>query len=130
MQSETVSATTGKPLTGRGVLIWLAGFFGVMIVANGIFLYFAITTFSGLDDASSYRAGRNYSGELAAAAAQAERVCAAVRASRNIASSITAWIEAARSISKNPSRSPGAALVPSGSTSRPKLWPVIRSPWG
>jgi nitrogen fixation protein FixH len=63
----------GRPITGRTVLVWLACFFGVMFIANGFFVYFALSTFSGLDNPSSYKAGRYYAAEIEAAQAQAVR---------------------------------------------------------
>ncbi len=63
----------GRPITGRTVLLWLMGFFGVMLIANAFFVYFALSTFSGLDNPSSYKAGRNYASEIEAAEAQAIR---------------------------------------------------------
>ena len=64
---------TGRPITGRTVLLYLMAFFGVMLIANGFFVYFALSTFSGLDNPSSYRAGRNYASQIEAAQAQAIR---------------------------------------------------------
>jgi nitrogen fixation protein FixH len=63
----------GRPLTGKIVLLWLAGFFGAMLIANAFFVYYALSTFSGLDNPSSYKAGRNYSTQIEAAEAQAIR---------------------------------------------------------
>ena len=60
-------------LTGRHVLIALVAFFGVMLIANGIFVYFAVATFSGGDTSNAYRKGLDYNETLAAAERQAER---------------------------------------------------------
>jgi hypothetical protein len=38
-----------KPIAGRHVLLALIGFFGLMLIANGFFVYFALATFSGGD---------------------------------------------------------------------------------
>ena len=46
-------------LEGRHVLMSLIGFFGVMLIANGIFVYFALATFSG-GDTDPYRKGIHY----------------------------------------------------------------------
>jgi hypothetical protein len=35
-----------KPIAGRHVLLALIGFFGLMLIANGFFVYFALATFS------------------------------------------------------------------------------------
>ncbi|MEM8877533.1 MAG: FixH family protein [Pseudomonadota bacterium] len=65
--------TKVRPVTGRTVLLYLMAFFGVMLIANGFFVYFALSTFSGLDNPSSYKAGRNYTSQIEAAQAQAIR---------------------------------------------------------
>ena len=62
-----------KPIEGRHVLMGLIAFFGVMLCANGIFLYLAMTTFAGGDTADPYRKGLNYNETLVAAERQAER---------------------------------------------------------
>ena len=36
-------------LKGRHVLMSLIGFFGLMLIANGLFVYFALSTFTGSD---------------------------------------------------------------------------------
>jgi nitrogen fixation protein FixH len=64
------SLTNG--LQGRHVLLWLIGFFGLMLIANGIFLYCALATFSG-GDTDPYRKGLHYNDTLAAAQHQAEQ---------------------------------------------------------
>ncbi|MEL7481813.1 MAG: FixH family protein [Pseudomonadota bacterium] len=64
-------AETAKPFTGWHALAWLAGFFGLMFVVNGIFLYQAITSFPGEDTKKSYLQGLNYNDVLAARAEQA-----------------------------------------------------------
>jgi nitrogen fixation protein FixH len=60
-------------IEGRHVLMGLIGFFGVMLLANGLFLYFAVATFSGGDTSNAYRKGLNYNETLEAAERQAER---------------------------------------------------------
>ncbi len=59
-------------ITGRTVLMWLLGFFAVVFIANGIFIYFALGSFPGVAVDSSYEAGQAYNAEIAAAKAQAE----------------------------------------------------------
>lgn len=58
------------PLTGRHVLYWFLGFFAVVFIANGIFLYFAGTTWTGLETQDAYRKGLDYNRQLEAARAQ------------------------------------------------------------
>ncbi len=57
---------------GRHVLMSLIGFFGVMLIANGLFVYFALSTFTG-SDSDPYRRGLHYNDTVAAAERQAER---------------------------------------------------------
>jgi len=66
-----MTATTMKQITGRHVLFYLLGFFGVMLIANGIFIYFALSTFHGLDNPNSYERGLNYNQRIEAAERQA-----------------------------------------------------------
>ncbi|WP_428642669.1 FixH family protein [Roseibium sp.] len=56
-----------KPLTGRTVLFWLLGFFGVIFAANAVFIYLALGSFPGVVVESSYEAGQAYNQEIAAA---------------------------------------------------------------
>ena len=50
-------AWLAKGIEGRHVLIGLVAFFGVMLVANGIFVYYALETFAGGDTSDPYRKG-------------------------------------------------------------------------
>ena len=61
-----------RPLTGRTVLICLIGFFAVVFIANGIMISAAVSTFGGVETASSYQAGLAFAREAAAAHAQGE----------------------------------------------------------
>jgi nitrogen fixation protein FixH len=60
-------------IEGRHVLLGLIAFFGVMFLANGIFVYFAVATFSGGDTSKPYQKGLHYNQMIAADARQAER---------------------------------------------------------
>jgi nitrogen fixation protein FixH len=60
-----------RHITGRQVLLLMAGFFGVVIAANAVFVYQAITTFRGEDARGAYLQGLDYNRTLAARAAQA-----------------------------------------------------------
>ncbi|MCG8444635.1 MAG: FixH family protein [Hyphomicrobiales bacterium] len=62
-----------RPFTGRDLLVWLFAFFGVIFIVNGLFIYFALTSFRGLETESTYLSGRAYPGEIEAARVQAER---------------------------------------------------------
>ena len=70
--ADTPVEPTDKPLKGWHVLLIMLGFFGVMFVVNGVFLYHAITSFPGEDVKKSYVQGLNYTTTLAARAAQSE----------------------------------------------------------
>ncbi|WP_316859038.1 FixH family protein [uncultured Cohaesibacter sp.] len=69
----TKSEKGEKKLTGRHVLYWLFGFFGVMFIANGFFVYYARSTWPGVVEDSPYEASQNYNKTLKQAAAQDAR---------------------------------------------------------
>lgn len=73
MTATTEDAEKGRRLTGRGVLLWLLAFFGITFAVNGVFIYLAVSTFPGVEVASSYKAGQEFEGEVMAGRAQAER---------------------------------------------------------
>lgn len=60
-------------ITGRHVLLGLLGFFGLMLLANGIFLYYALATFDGSATSDAYRKGLRYNETLGQAAEQERR---------------------------------------------------------
>lgn len=57
-------------LTGRGVLMWLTGFFAVIIATNIYFITMSITTFRGEDEQKPYLQGVEYNDTLARRAEQ------------------------------------------------------------
>jgi nitrogen fixation protein FixH len=57
-------------LTGRTVLYWLLGFFGVIIAVNVWFIIASIQTFSGEDEQKPYLQGIEYNQTLARRAEQ------------------------------------------------------------
>jgi len=61
-----------RPLTGRMVFLCLVGFFAVVFTANAIMIRAAVSTFGGVETASSYQAGLAFARESAAAQAQDE----------------------------------------------------------
>ena len=65
------TAPLPRSVTGRHVLIGLFIFFGIMFVANGFLVYYAVSTFSGGDRPNPYRSGLNYNETIAEAEAQA-----------------------------------------------------------
>lgn len=62
-----------KQITGRHVLFMMLGFFAAIVVVNGIFTYFAVASFSGLETEQAYLKGLDYNRTLTAAAQQRER---------------------------------------------------------
>ncbi|MCR9215369.1 MAG: FixH family protein [Proteobacteria bacterium] len=62
-----------RKLTGKHVAFILAGFFGVMFAVNGVFVYFALDSFSGVSVDDAYRRGLDYNQELAQKQRQEER---------------------------------------------------------
>ena len=62
-----------KEVTGRMVLICLVAFFAVVAGVNFVLVKAAISTFSGLETESSYRAGLAFGQEIAGAQAQEAR---------------------------------------------------------
>jgi nitrogen fixation protein FixH len=75
ISAQRSGASPGRPreLTGRTVLICLVGFFAVVVAVNAVMVRAAVTTFGGLETASSYQAGLNFARDLAAAQAQDAR---------------------------------------------------------
>ena len=69
----TAHNDNGRLLTGRAVLIWLIGFFGIVAIVNAIMIREAISTFGGVETASSYQAGLKFEQDAAAARAQDAR---------------------------------------------------------
>jgi nitrogen fixation protein FixH len=57
-------------LTGRHVLLWLIGFFGLVFIVNAVLVRAATSTFGGLETPSSYRAGLTFEDEIAKAERQ------------------------------------------------------------
>lgn len=60
-----------KPLTGRGVLLWLGLFFGAVIAVNTYYITLSVETFRGEDEQKPYLQGIEYNQTLARRAEQA-----------------------------------------------------------
>lgn len=58
------------PLTGRGVLVWLLGFFGVILAMNAWYITLSVRTFRGEDEQLPYLQGVTYNRTLARRAEQ------------------------------------------------------------
>jgi nitrogen fixation protein FixH len=67
-----LTADRKKPpeLTGRHVLIWLIGFFGLIFLVNAVLVQAAISTFGGVETTSSYKAGLQFGSEVTKAMRQ------------------------------------------------------------
>ena len=61
-----------RELTGRHVLFWLLGFFGVVFAVNAVMVKAATSTFGGVETSSSYKAGLMFEQEVARAEQQDE----------------------------------------------------------
>jgi len=59
-----------RELTGRGVLLWLIGFFAVIFAVNGWLVQAATSTFGGVETKSSYKAGLVFGNDVARAERQ------------------------------------------------------------
>ncbi len=57
-------------LTGRGVLLWFVGFFGIIFATNAYFITVAVKTFRGEDEQLPYLQGVEYNDTLAHRALQ------------------------------------------------------------
>ncbi len=66
----TESHRRSRELTGRHVLLGLVGFFVVVFAVNAVLVRAAISTFGGVETASSYKAGLQFEHELAVAERQ------------------------------------------------------------
>jgi len=66
-------STKPREVTGRTVLIWLLGFFGLVFAVNGVMIKAASSTFGGVEVGSSYKAGLKFGKDVADARAQDSR---------------------------------------------------------
>jgi nitrogen fixation protein FixH len=57
-------------LTGRGVLVWLSGFFAIIVAMNVYFVAASLSTFRGEDEQKPYLQGVEYNDTLARRAEQ------------------------------------------------------------
>ncbi|WP_243373371.1 FixH family protein [Microvirga solisilvae] len=68
--SATTAARSPRVITGRTVLIYFISFFGVIFAMNFVMIRFALSSFSGVETESSYKAGLTFKNDVAAAHAQ------------------------------------------------------------
>ncbi len=70
MQIDRHGTRPPRRLTGLMVLCYLVGFFAVVMGVNGVLIYEALSTLSGVDSKSAYQAGRMFEQDVAMAVAQ------------------------------------------------------------
>jgi nitrogen fixation protein FixH len=66
MEGDMTNATHTGGLKGWHVLAAFLGFFGVVFAANGVFLYSALSTYTGVVANEPYRKGLQYNDRIAA----------------------------------------------------------------
>ena len=70
MQAEAMTRQSGFRITGWMVLWSLVAFFGLITVANVVMMWFALSTFTGIEAPNAYEAGRGFNESIARAEAQ------------------------------------------------------------
>ncbi|MBM6583611.1 FixH family protein [Microvirga sp. BT689] len=73
MSTLTAKERAPRPITGRTVLIYFLGFFGIVFAMNFYMVRVAVSSFSGVETESSYKAGLSFKNDIAAANAQDAR---------------------------------------------------------
>lgn len=71
MTAPSHNRPAARGLSGRHVLASMLAFFGVIVVADAIMIYNAVSTFGGVDNKNAYRDGLAYNARIASAARQA-----------------------------------------------------------
>ncbi len=70
MSAVSSSSRAPRVITGRTVLICFVSFFGIVFAMNFVMVRVALSTFSGVETESSYKAGLSFKNDVAAAHAQ------------------------------------------------------------
>lgn len=52
-------------ITGKQVLVAITIFFAILFLINGIFIYYAVSTFNGVETSDAYQSGLNYNQRIA-----------------------------------------------------------------
>jgi nitrogen fixation protein FixH len=73
MSTALVARPHSKPLTGRTVLVYFVSFFGIIFAMNFYMVRVAVSSFSGVETESAYKAGLSFKNDVAAAHAQDAR---------------------------------------------------------
>jgi nitrogen fixation protein FixH len=71
--ASKIGGVPARLVTGRLVLLFLLGFFGVVVGVNGVMIALAIGTMPGLESERPYQLGIAYNAEIQMARAQAAR---------------------------------------------------------
>ncbi len=70
MISKSTLSSSPRVITGRTVLACFVTFFGIVFAMNFVMVRVALSTFSGVETDSSYKAGLSFRNDVAAAHAQ------------------------------------------------------------
>jgi nitrogen fixation protein FixH len=70
MPMKAIAGWSPRPITGRTVLLYFVSFFGVIFAVNFYMVRVAVSSFSGVETESAYKAGLSFKNDLAAARAQ------------------------------------------------------------
>jgi len=73
MSTPLATSRPPRPLTGRRVLFYLVSFFSVVFAMNIVMARIAVSSFSGVETESAYKAGLSFKNDVAAAHAQDAR---------------------------------------------------------
>ena len=73
MTTTAAMKRSPRPITGRTVLLYFVSFFGVIFAMNFYMVRVAISSFSGVETESAYKAGLSFKDDVAAAQAQDSR---------------------------------------------------------
>jgi nitrogen fixation protein FixH len=73
MSTTVTTGQVSRPITGRTVLLCFMGFFGIIFAMNLYMVRVAVSSFSGVETESAYKAGLSFKNDVAAAHAQDAR---------------------------------------------------------
>lgn len=73
MSTNATAGRAPRPITGRTVLICFIAFFGIVFAMNFYMVRVALSSFSGVETESAYKAGLSFKNDVAAAQAQDAR---------------------------------------------------------
>ena len=73
MATTAPTGRSPRPITGRTVLLYFVSFFGIIFAMNFYMVRVAISSFSGVETESAYKAGLSFKNDVAVAHAQDAR---------------------------------------------------------